>query len=67
MNLYRSSTQSRALQWIRFPLAALVVTIHTAVCDNTDDLAYYQNPGQHCSTDILFHFWLSIFNWKGRI
>lgn len=39
--LNRDSKESLALDWVRFPLAALIVLIHTAFTDDRGDIAFY--------------------------
>lgn len=41
VNIKYGSVESRALTWLRFPLALLVVLIHTAYTSNKSDFAFY--------------------------
>lgn len=41
IDIDRTSKESHALSWVRLPMAALVVLIHTNFSTNTKDAAYY--------------------------
>lgn len=41
IDLKRNSKESLALDWVRFPLAALIVLIHTPFTDDRSDFAFY--------------------------
>lgn len=41
ISIKRDSLESKALSWVRFPLACLVVLIHTAYTNDQSDICYY--------------------------